>query len=64
MDSGGQVMGLILLLEYDFPEYLKTYCWLLTADWVPGGIFKQTQGPTGDETGWKFPLLVGQAIAD
>ena len=29
-----------------------------------GVLLKQTQGPTGDETGWKFRQLVGQAVDD
>jgi CubicO group peptidase (beta-lactamase class C family) len=29
-----------------------------------GVLMKQTQGPTGDETGWKFQQLVNQAIDD
>lgn len=31
---------------------------------IIGILMKQTQGPTGDNTGWKFQQLVGQAVDD
>lgn len=31
---------------------------------IIGIIMKQTQGPIQDNTGWKFPILVGQAVDD
>ncbi len=31
---------------------------------IIGIIMKQTQGPVPDNTGWRFPLLVGQAVDD
>lgn len=49
---------------FDWGGYFNTQYFADPQENVIGLIFKQTQGPTGDETGWKFRQLVFQAIDD
>lgn len=49
---------------FDWGGYFNTQYFADPNENVIGLIFKQTQGPTGDETGWKFRQLVFQAIDD
>jgi CubicO group peptidase (beta-lactamase class C family) len=49
---------------FDWGGYFNTQYFADPKEKVIGIIMKQTQGPTGDETGWKFRTLIGQAIDD
>ncbi|NBC67217.1 MAG: serine hydrolase [Bacteroidetes bacterium] len=49
---------------FDWGGYFNTQYFADPNENVIGLIFKQTQGNTGDETGWKFRQLVFQAIDD
>ncbi|MEZ4700193.1 MAG: serine hydrolase domain-containing protein [Rhodothermales bacterium] len=44
--------------------YFNTQYFADPQEELVGILMKQTQGPTTDETGWKFQLLVGQAVDD
>jgi CubicO group peptidase (beta-lactamase class C family) len=44
--------------------YFNTQYFADPKEQIIGIIMKQTQGPTDDETGWKFKQLVGQAVDD
>lgn len=49
---------------FDWGGYFNTQYFADPKENVIGLIYKQTQGSTGDETGWKFRQLVFQAIID
>src|SRR5690554_6990395 len=49
---------------FDWGGYFNTQYFADPAENVVGIIMKQTQGPTNDQTGWKFRQLVFQAIDD
>jgi CubicO group peptidase (beta-lactamase class C family) len=49
---------------FDWGGYFNTQYFADPQEEVIGILFKQTQGPTGDQTAWKFRQLVGQAIDD
>ena len=49
---------------FDWGGYFNTQYFADPQEEVIGILFKQTRGPTGDETAWKFRQLVGQAIDD
>ena len=49
---------------FDWGGYFNTQYFADPKEQTIGILMKQTQGPTNDETGWKFRLLVGQAIDD
>jgi len=49
---------------FDWGGYFNTQYFADPKENVIGIIFKQTQGPVNDETGWKFRQLVGQSIDD
>lgn len=49
---------------FDWGGYFNTQYFADPAENVIGIIMKQTQGPTNDQTGWKFRQLVFQAIDD
>ena len=49
---------------FDWGGYFNTQYFADPEEQIIGVLFKQTQGPTGDETGWKFRQLVFQAIDD
>lgn len=59
-DSGGQgSKG-----TFNWGGYFNTQYFADPREGTIGVIMKQTQGTTSDDTGWKFRLLVGQAIDD
>jgi len=49
---------------FDWGGYFNTQYFADPVEQTIGILMKQTQGPVNDETGWKFRLLVGQAIDD
>lgn len=49
---------------FDWGGYFNTQYFADPEEKIIGIIMKQTQGPTNDATGWKFRLLVGQAVDD
>ena len=49
---------------FDWGGYWNTSYFADPVEQTIGLIFKQTQGPVDDQTGWKFRLLVGAAIDD
>jgi CubicO group peptidase (beta-lactamase class C family) len=59
-DRGGQgSVG-----TFDWGGYFNTQYFADPKENIIGILMKQTQGNTSDETGWKFRLLVGQAVDD
>ncbi len=59
-DKGGQGSA----GTFDWGGYFNTSYFADPKENVIGLIFKQTQGPVNDETGWKFRQLVFQTIDD
>jgi CubicO group peptidase (beta-lactamase class C family) len=49
---------------FDWGGYFNTQYFADPEEKTIGILMKQTQGPVTDETGWKFRLLVGQAVDD
>ena len=49
---------------FDWGGYWNTSYFADPVEQTIGVIYKQTQGPVNDQTGWKFRLLVGAAIDD
>lgn len=49
---------------FDWGGYFNTQYFADPEENIIGIIMKQTQGPVNDQTGWKFRLLVGQAVDD
>jgi len=49
---------------FEWGGYFNTQYFADPKEKVVGVLMKQTQGPVTDQTGWKFRLLVGQAIDD
>jgi CubicO group peptidase (beta-lactamase class C family) len=49
---------------FDWGGYFNTQYFADPKERVIGLIFKQTEGPTGDNTGWKFRQMVFSAIDD
>ena len=49
---------------FDWGGYFNTQYFADPVEQTIGILMKQTQGPVNDETGWKFRLLLGQAIDD
>ncbi len=49
---------------FDWGGYFNTQYFADPEEQIIGIIMKQTQGPTSDQTSWKFRLLVGQAVDD
>lgn len=49
---------------FDWGGYFNTQYFADPVEQTIGILMKQTQGPTSDQTAWKFRLLVGQAIDD
>lgn len=47
---------------FEWGGYFNTQYFADPKEKTIGILMKQTQGPVNDETGWKFRLLVGQAI--
>ena len=59
-DSGGNGSA----GTFDWGGYFNTQYFADPKEKTIGILMKQTQGPTDDETGWKFRQLIGQAIDD
>lgn len=49
---------------FDWAGYFNTQYFADPKEKIIGILLKQTQGPTGDQTGGKFRMLVGQAVDD
>ena len=49
---------------FDWGGYFNTQYFADPVEQTIGIIMKQTQGPVNDDTGWKYRLLIGQAIDD
>jgi len=49
---------------FSWGGYFNTQYFADPEEQVIGILMKQTRGPINDHTGWKFCLLVGQAIDD
>lgn len=49
---------------FDWGGYFNTQYFADPKEKIIGILLKQTQGPTGDQTGGKFRMLVGQAVDD
>ncbi|MDR9364284.1 MAG: serine hydrolase domain-containing protein [Balneolaceae bacterium] len=65
VDEKGEAMGgRGSIGTFDWGGYFNTQYFADPNENVIGLIFKQTQGPTGDETSWKFRQLVFQSIDD
>ncbi len=65
IDEKGEAMGgRGSVGTFDWGGYFNTQYFADPQENVIGLIFKQTQGPLGDETRWKFRQLVFQAIDD
>jgi CubicO group peptidase (beta-lactamase class C family) len=50
--------------SFGWGGYFNTQYFADPKEKIIGLIFKQTQGPVNDETGWRFRQLVGQTIDD
>lgn len=65
IDAEGETMGgRGSAGTFDWGGYFNTSYFADPHEGVIGIIYKQTQGPTGDQTSWKFRQLVFQAIDD
>jgi len=49
---------------FNWSGYFNTQYFADPKEQIIGIILKQTQNITSDDTGWKFPILVGQSIDD
>jgi len=49
---------------FDWGGYFNTQYFADPKEKIIGVLMKQTQGSVSDDTGWKFRLLVGQAVND
>ncbi len=49
---------------FDWGGYFNTQYFADPREQLIGVLLKQTQQTTGDDTGWKFRILVGQAVDD
>jgi CubicO group peptidase (beta-lactamase class C family) len=62
--KGEEKGGLTSEGTFEWGGYFNTQYFADPKEKVIGLIFKQTQGPVNDVTGWKFRQLVGQTIDD
>jgi len=62
--AGQDKGGLLSEGTFQWGGYFNTQYFADPQEKIIGLIFKQTQGPVMDETGWKFRQLVGQTIDD
>ncbi len=63
LDQKGQDLGgKGSLGTFDWGGYFNTQYFADPQEKIIGILMKQTQGNTGDNTGWKFRQLVGQAV--
>jgi CubicO group peptidase (beta-lactamase class C family) len=63
-DEGQDKGGIGSSGTFDWGGYFNTQYFADPAENIIGIIMKQTQGPTNDQTGWKFRQLVFQTIDD
>jgi CubicO group peptidase (beta-lactamase class C family) len=63
-EEGSGMGGLGSEGTFDWGGYFNTSYFADPVEQTIGIIMKQTRGPVNDQTGWKFRLLVGQAIDD
>jgi CubicO group peptidase (beta-lactamase class C family) len=49
---------------FDWGGYFNTQFFADPREKIIGVLMKQTRSPVSDDTGWKFRLLVGQAVDD
>ncbi|MFK5972309.1 MAG: serine hydrolase domain-containing protein [Flavobacteriaceae bacterium] len=59
-DAGGQGS----IGTFDWGGYFNTQYFADPQEKIIGVLMKQTQGGTGDETGWKFRQMIGAAVDD
>lgn len=65
VDEKGEAMGgRGSFGTFDWGGYFNTQYFADPGEQIIGLIFKQTSGPTGDQTGWKFRQMVFAAIDD
>jgi CubicO group peptidase (beta-lactamase class C family) len=65
INEKGQAMGgQGSIRTFDWGGYFNTQYFADPQEEIVGILMKQTQGSVSDETGWKFRLLVGQAVDD
>ena len=65
IDQNGQDMGgRGSAGTFNWGGYFNTQYFADPKEQIIGILMKQTQGPTNDETAWKFRQLVGQSIDD
>jgi CubicO group peptidase (beta-lactamase class C family) len=62
--AGQDKGGLLSAGTFQWGGYFNTQYFADPKEKIIGLIFKQTQGPVNDETGWKFRQLVGQTVDD
>ena len=62
--DGESVGGIGSEGTFDWGGYFNTQYFADPEEQTIGILMKQTRGKTNDQTGWKFRLLVGQAIDD
>ena len=63
-DKGQALGGQGSIGTFDWGGYFNTQYFADPEEEIIGILMKQTQGPVDDQTGWKFRLLVGQAVDD
>lgn len=63
-DTGEAMGGRGSAGTFDWGGYFNTSYFADPNEGIIGVLFKQTQGSTGDQSGWKFRQLVFQAIDD
>ncbi len=62
--AGQDQAGVGSVGTFEWGGYFNTQYFADPEEQTIGILMKQTQGPVQDETGWKFRMLVGQAIDD
>lgn len=63
-ETGGAKGGLTSEGTFEWGGYFNTQYFADPKEKLIGIIMKQTQGPTGDQTVWRFRQMCGQAIDD
>ena len=63
-DKGQALGGQGSIGTFDWGGYFNTQYFADPEEEIIGILMKQTQGPVDDQTGWRFRLLVGQAVDD
>lgn len=63
-DKGQSLGGRGSVGTFGWGGYFNTQYFADPKEKIIGVLMKQTQGPLSDDTGWKFRLLVGQAVDD